>query len=306
MSASSKPERSLLARIFISSAEPRLRAGWRLIGQTAMMSFLISLFSCPVTILLSKNIPSERLYLISTPLSFFAITVSVFLARRVFDRRSLVSLGLSIRPQAGLDILAGVLIAGVVMGFIYLMEWSFGWLKFENFTWQVQPVSQVVIEALTWLLLFVMVGWQEELLARGYWLQNLAEGLNLFWGVLISSILFSLGHLLNPNMSWVAILGLVFAGLFLAYGYLRTHQLWLSIGLHIGWNFFEGTVFGFQVSGLSGIPRLIHHTVQGPELVTGGLFGPEAGLVVLPAMALGVFLIYGYTRNRITKRKETE
>jgi hypothetical protein len=140
------------------------------------------------------------------------------------------------------------------------------------------------------------VGWQEELLARGYWLQNLAEGLNPIWAVLISSVLFALGHLLNPNVSWNAILGLVFAGIFLAYGYLRTRQLWLPIGLHIGWNFFEGTVFGFQVSGLTEMPQLIRQVVQGPELVTGGLFGPEAGLVVLPAMALGVLLIFGYTR----------
>ena len=103
---------------------------------------------------------------------------------------------------------------------------------------------------------------------------------------------------MNPNVSWTAVLGLVLAGLFLAFGYLRTRQLWLPIGLHIGWNFFEGTIFGFQVSGLSEMPSLIRQTVQGPELVTGGLFGPEAGLVVLPAMALGVLLIFGYTRRR--------
>ena len=130
----------------------------------------------------------------------------------------------------------------------------------------------------------------------GYWLQNLAEGLNPAWAVLISSALFALGHLLNPNVSWNAILGLVFAGIFLAYGYLRTRQLWLPIGLHIGWNFFEGTVFGFQVSGLTEMPQMIRQVVQGPELITGGLFGPEAGLVVLPAMALGVLLIFGFSR----------
>jgi CRISPR/Cas system-associated protein Csm6 len=71
----------------------------------------------------------------------------------------------------------------------------------------------------------------------------------------------------------------------------------LSIGLHIGWNFFEGTVFGFQVSG-STFFRLIIQSVKGPELITGGDFGPEAGLIVLPAMLLGAGLIYAYTHNR--------
>jgi membrane protease YdiL (CAAX protease family) len=85
------------------------------------------------------------------------------------------------------------------------------------------------------------------------------------------------------------------AGVFLAVGYLQTKQLWLGIGLHMGWNYFEGNVFGFQVSGLDTF-RLIHQTVAGPDWITGGMFGPEAGLIVLPAMALGVGLIYAYCR----------
>ena len=298
METSPKAERSLRARIFISPEEPRLRAGWRLVGQLAMLICLISLFSCPFIIYLYQNPSEDMLFLIDKIVGIFAITGSVFLSRRIFDRRSITSLGLQLKPRLLLDILAGFLIAGVMMGLIYLLEWSLGWLKFESFIWQVKPASQAALEILCWLLLFAAVGWQEELLARGYWLQNLADGLNLFWGVLFSSVLFSLGHLMNPNVSWTAVLGLVLAGLFLAYGYLRTRQLWLPIGLHIGWNFFEGTIFGFQVSGLTDMPGLIRQTVQGPELVTGGLFGPEAGLVVLPAMALGMLLIYGYTRSR--------
>jgi len=98
-------------------------------------------------------------------------------------------------------------------------------------------------------------------------------------------------------VSWEALLGLFAAGLFLAYGYLRTQQLWLPIGLHIGWNFFEGTIFGFPVSG-SFFYRLIRHSVSGPELITGGDFGPEAGLIVLPMMVLGAGLIYWFTRHR--------
>ena len=89
---------------------------------------------------------------------------------------------------------------------------------------------------------------------------------------------------------------------FLLMAYLRTGQLWLSIGLHIGWNFFEGVVFGFPVSGLD-IYRLIRHQIQGPEIWTGGAFGPEAGLIVLPALVIGAVLIYLYTRNRTTVKE---
>jgi len=86
---------------------------------------------------------------------------------------------------------------------------------------------------------------------------------------------------------------------YLVYGYIRTKQLWLSIGLHIGWNFFEGVVFGFPVSGLD-IYALTRIKVQGPEIWTGGAFGPEAGLIVLPSLLLGAGLIYLYTRGRST------
>ena len=105
-------------------------------------------------------------------------------------------------------------------------------------------------------------------------------------------------HLANPNATWVSAAGIFFAGLFLAYGYVCTQQLWLSIGLHIGWNFFEGVVFGFPVSGLSIYP-LIHINVSGPDVWTGGAFGPEAGLIILPALALGAVLINLYTRSRV-------
>ena len=95
----------------------------------------------------------------------------------------------------------------------------------------------------------------------------------------------------------MAVAGIFLAGLFLAYGYLRTGQLWLSIGLHLGWNFFESAVFGFPVSGYDR-PGLFHISVSGPEFWTGGAFGPEAGFIILPITLLGAVLIYLYTRHR--------
>jgi membrane protease YdiL (CAAX protease family) len=121
--------------------------------------------------------------------------------------------------------------------------------------------------------------------------------------VVISSAFFGALHLGNPNAIWVSAAGIFLAGVFLAYSYLRTRQLWLPIGLHIGWNFFEGVVFGFPVSGSESY-ALIRTSVDGPVLWTGGLFGPEAGLVVIPALLLGVVMVYAYTRNRVSDDDE--
>lgn len=227
-------------------------------------------------------------------IEMLAITLSVFLARWLLDRQSIFSLGLKLRRRALLDATIGTSITFVIFSFIYAIMSLVGWIRFEGFAWQETPLSQIAEEMSLAFLLFIVVGWNEELLSRGYHLQTIASGLNLTWGIILSSAVFGLLHLGNPNATWVSAAGIFFAGLFLAYGYIRTKQLWLPIGLHIGWNFFEGPVFGFPVSGLETF-RLVNLHVSGPELWTGGAFGPEAGLIILPALALGTSLIYLYT-----------
>jgi membrane protease YdiL (CAAX protease family) len=302
------PKRNFITNIFMSSAEPRLRAGWRLALQTIIMVVPGSCLSIPVLFyfimsgMISadfnfEHIPKEILLPLQA-VELVMVTASVYLARKFLDKRTFTSLGLR-NTSAPSDILAGIFISAFVMSIIFAVEFKAGWLKFEGFAWEVDSAKTVFINLILFLFIFIMVGWNEELLSRGYHMQTLASGTNLFWGVVISSSVFGLAHLVNPNATWVSAAGIFFAGLFLAYGYLRTGQLWLSIGLHIGWNFFEGVVFGFPVSGLD-IYRLIRHQIQGPEIWTGGAFGPEAGLIVLPALAVGSVLIYFYTGNRRT------
>jgi hypothetical protein len=154
------------------------------------------------------------------------------------------------------------------------------------------------MEILFGLLIFFLVGWQEELMFRGYILHNIQEGTKRHWGVILSSIIFAAYHLTNPNFSWFALVGLFIAGLFLTYPYLRTKMLWLSIGIHFGWNFFEGYVFGFNISGLDAFPSFIKQSVSGPTWITGGAFGPEAGIVLAPALIVGWILVYLYSKVR--------
>jgi hypothetical protein len=168
-----------------------------------------------------------------------------------------------------------------------------GWL------WDSRPALQAAGLVLGSLLVFALVGFYEELTFRGYYLLNIKDGMGLRWALVFSSIAFALAHTGNPSASWASFAGLVAAGLFLAYARVRTGQLWLPIGLHLGWNFFEGTVFGFPVSGLRP-PGILVLSGQGPALITGGAFGPEAGLIVLPAMLVGAGLIWLYSSDRRT------
>jgi membrane protease YdiL (CAAX protease family) len=235
--------------------------------------------------------------------TFISITTATFLARRFLDKRSFTSLGLVPGRRAVVDILIGILITFFQMGLIFGLELALGWTTFAGFAWQFNPMPVVWGGLAAWLVVFLMVGWQEELLSRGYHLQTLESGLNLFWAVLLSSTVFGALHLGNPNANWLSTLGIVLAGIYLALPFIITRQLWLSIGLHIGWNFFEGVVFGFPVSGLTTF-RLMVHNVQGPVLWTGGDFGPEAGLLLIPSLVLGSALIFAYTKFMSSARSK--
>ena len=265
-------------------------------GMCISIPLVLILILLDPSIITTLQLKPEHL-LLATIGETFAVTTSVFLARRFLDKQPIESLGLKINLQTLFDILAGFGIAFLQMGLIYFVMLKLGWLTFEGFAWDFDAIGLVVKNTFLFFIIFILVAWNEELLSRGYHLQTIASGTNLLWGVIVSSAVFGLLHLGNPGATWVSTTGILFAGLYLAYGYVRTKQLWLSIGLHLGWNFFEGVVFGFPVSGLD-IYALLRINVTGPVLWTGGAFGPEAGLIVLPSLLVGGILIYLYSKNR--------
>jgi hypothetical protein len=299
----SPPQNSTpLAKFFLTPNEQRLRAGWRLLAHFMLLTLFFSLgilFTIPIFL-----IAPQSAFVVSHLVGLVAITLSTYVARRWVDRRTIASLGLVWNRQAALDLAFGIVLAGLQTGLIFAIEWGCGWLRIESWSYETLGWGAVFAQLGLIFGVFIIVGWQEELLSRGYWLQNLEEGMRLPAALVISSFTFALGHLLNPNISWMAIVGLTAAGFFLAYGYLVTRQLWLPIGLHIGWNFFEGPIFGFPISGLTQFFSLFTASRSGPEWLTGGAFGPEAGLIQYPVLLLSIGLIYRYRRNRLQKPTE--
>ena len=220
-----------------------------------------------------------------------AMTISIFAARKLIDKRSIVSLGLNWDESSLRDIVSGVGIAALMMAGIFFVEVQLGWIRYTG-------TNQVILNTVSifiWFLIFLLVAWAEELYNRGYLLQNLVDGINLPVAIMLSSTLFSLSHLNNPSASYMSVAGIMVAGLFFTFSYVWTQRLWLAMGLHFGWNFFEGPVFGFPVSGIN-TDALVEQTPVGPEIITGGEFGPEAGLILYPALVLGGLLMYLYTR----------
>ena len=293
----------LIKYIFLTQDEPRLRAGWRLMVQGILVVFFMTIAACPMMLLMV--VLPDSLELIMILAGGIPIVLAVLAARKWIDRRSIASLGLRVNRGALIDALAGSGIALLQVAAIFGIQTALGWTRVTGFAWQQQTWLAVFGGLMLGLGTHLAVGFYEELFSRGYQLQNLEEGTNTFWAVAITSVMFGAAHLLNPNARIASMVGISLAGVFLAFGYLRTRQLWLSMGLHFGWNFFLGPVFGFPVSGL-GFFHLIQVEVSGPELATGGAFGPEAGLVVIPGLALGALLVWLYTRGRLEKNEETD
>jgi membrane protease YdiL (CAAX protease family) len=250
-------------------------------------------------------------------LTLLVALASVWLAGRFLDRRTfIVGLGLQIyNPGWWLDLAFGLLLGALLMTGIFLTELEAAWIKvngtfesvsgtFESVTTHTSFFSAIGAA----ILLFFSVGIAEELVFRGYQLKNIAEGLNfsslgpktailLAW--IISSSVFGLFHLANPNATLISTINVAVTGLLLGVGYLLTGRLAISIGLHISWNFFEGNVFGFPVSGREPIgAQFISIEQDGPLLWTGGAFGPEAGLVDILVSVIGALLILVWVRAR--------
>jgi len=236
------------------------------------------------------------------------IVAAVLLAGRFVDRRRSGDFGFRLDRAWWLDLGVGLAIGAVLMAGIFVVELAAGWVRVvdlfhvgrEGFAfWPWVGVS---------LLTYTFVGLYEELLLRGYLLTNLAEGLTWFdrvsawWAVGVAvagtSLLFGAMHLGNPNATLASSTGIALAAVMLAAGYVLTGELAIPIGIHIAWNFVQGTVFGFPVSGTSHGVSLIVIEQQGPALITGGAFGPEAGLIGVLSSLVGIGLVAAWVRRR--------
>ncbi|MCC6175833.1 MAG: CPBP family intramembrane metalloprotease [Chloroflexi bacterium] len=235
------------------------------------------------------TLPTRPFALLVTAATAFGTVLSVNVMRRFFGGPRLFDLGLHRQGHWFHDSLLGLALGPVMFGTILLLLLAAGWAD-------VRPGTIGPGGLITALATFVFVAFSEEVLARGWLLQVLERGYGRWAGVVGSSVLFALLHASNPGFGLTALIGLFCAGLVLAQAYLVTRRLWLPMAFHLSWNYSEGPIFGFPVSGLSSAGLLVAD-VHGPDLVTGGSFGPEAGLVVLVGLGLASVVLAFWRRQ---------
>ena len=317
---------------FYNPAQHRLRAFWRLLIQVVLFLLGTIVFSVAIVLaaigiwLATGQLPADVagnpsalsqliaeklagaswLGLLSTLGSLLVMLLTCWVAGRFLDRRSFKDFGFHFSPAWWRDLAFGLVLGALLMALIFAAELAAGWVTVTGALRSSAPDVPFGLALAQGLALFICVGIYEEMFSRGYHLRNMAEGLNikalgpkwaLWLGYLVSSTIFGMLHLANPNTSPMSTFNLVVAGLFLGLGFILTGELAISIGLHITWNFFQGNVFGFPVSGTGFSVSFVAIRQGGPSLWTGGAFGPEAGLIGLLAILLGSVLIVGWVRR---------
>lgn len=293
-----------MKKIFINS-EKQLRSGWKIllaiIGITYIPRFITYL--CQI-IFISFEFPSEYSVYYSTitgclvDLSYILI---IFALWKLIDNKNMKDLGLTTFKKNKLNFIHGLLSGALSFTAIALILYLtgnakiVGGLLYPNFT----P------KLLLYLMLYTLVGFAEEIMCRGYFLSVLKQCKNKYIPYIGSAIIFSLLHAGNPGVDILAFINIFLCGLFLSYAVYKTHSLWLGIGYHITWNFFQGNVFGFPVSGLSNFNVSIYNSyILKDNIFNGGCFGPENGLLYTIFSIILILWLYFFINKKQENKAE--
>lgn len=206
---------------------------------------------------------------------------------RLYERRPFWTLGFEL-PGWAAKYLRGVAAGLTCFGAAVAVMAACGYVAPEQGPAQSQGLGAVG-GVLAVLAGWVVQGAAEEVVCRGWVLPVIGARYRAWLGVLISSLVFTILHGLNPNLSAVALLNLFLVGLFLALYALAEGGLWGVCAWHTAWNWAQGNLFGLEVSGMRTAGGMLLNLVEtGPDVVTGGAFGPEGGLAVTLVIGLGI------------------
>lgn len=274
-----------------------LRSGWR------VLAFLVMAFglSLGILIVLTLFVPPELLaekpsgnylaYLIERLALTPALIAAGVWALRVFDHLPSHTLGISPEGKWLRQLLLGYTAGIGMIGLVMAVLWASGTAVIR-----LQSVERESLLLLGGGALFMLlVGLVEELLFRGYIFQTLLRGIGPLLTLFLTSILFAIFHLANPNWTPLGLTNIFLFGMFFGLLYLRSGSLWLPVGLHAGWNFAQ-VLFHMPVSGnVVPFPTPFITTFSGSHLIAGGAFGPE-GSVVVSALALAAIALVTHGR----------
>lgn len=194
------------------------------------------------------------------------------------------------------DIIIGLCIGIIAMLGIYIMELHFGFIQFSKTTHDYGKLANL-------FMIMTVMAFGEELLFRGYMLNGLLQLLkNKYTAVLITGILFGLAHAGNPNATPLSIISNGLGGVMYSIAFIESESIWLPFALHFAWNFVQGPIFGFPVSGITFRSIILQNFVAGKGIFTGAGYGPEGGIIGISFRFLVIIMLLLYYYFSIKER----
>lgn len=282
--------------IFIN-CNHQLRSGWKIaiaILFIAISTIILSILMTTIAPLLRLTLSAQVLNTIVSCTQQLIIILIVLTLWKLIDKKSLTELGLpNIKNHKK------AFIYGLLGGAISLTSVSIILLCIDSVALTNSIVSpSFSLPIITSLIMYIFVGFNEEIVFRGYFLSVLKQCSNKYVPYVASAVLFSLAHSMNPGISILAYINLFLFGIFLSYVIYKTKNLWFGIGFHITWNFFEGNVWGFLVSGGNDSNSIYTLKVLNDNIINGGTFGPEGGLTVTVVLIVSMLIIYKFVPSK--------
>ncbi len=207
------------------------------------------------------------------------------------EKRSFSVLGLLLKGHK-MDIIYGALVAGILYAVGFGCSWVLGLVEVKGIHFDAGDL------ALSWLF-FLTVALAEEIAMRGYVLGRLLRtSLNKYLSLFISSLCFALLHIFNPNVAVLPMINLVLAGMLLGATYIYTRNLWFPIGLHLFWNWIQGPILGYRVSGNDFGTSLLSLELPENNVWNGGEFGFEGSLVCTILIIVATLIIFRWGERK--------
>jgi hypothetical protein len=230
---------------------------------------------------------------------FLALLGSFEVMTRLFEHKPLAVVGLAFHPSWVKELCVGLGIGGIMMASVGGAEALLGLARFAR---NPLPARAELFYGSGLLLVLFISATNEELVFRGYPFQRLVESLGPPGAVAVSSAFFGLAHLGNSHHTWISTINTMLVGVPLSIAYLRTRSLWMPVGMHFTWNYVQGFVFGFPVSGHTFSPCLLKVQVQGSAWLTGSDYGPEGGLLSTVVIVTAGICLFFSSRIRISEK----
>ena len=285
--------------ISIEQAQSNIPVAIRIILVILGTLFVGGLFSFIASLIMGANLDdiqqaqdiSLKEHFFTQGAGFIGSLAVIFFFRKNIDLRSITSMGFPIKGR-NRDLLWGFFIAASIM----ILGTSILLIN-NNIT--VTGIHFNSSDFFYGFLLFIIVALNEEIICRGYILNNLMESMNPYWSLIISSAIFTLGHSFNDNLSVFGITNLFIAGILLGSTYIYTRNLWFPISLHLFWNFIQGCVFDYNVSGLD-VSSVFKFDMLVKSTFNGGDFGFEGSWLCTLLSSATILLIFYYYKKQNT------